>query len=892
MADDFDFEKTFHDLTGYEPFPWQREMYHLIVKGEPPKSCQIPTGLGKTSVIAIWLIALAKNPVVVPRRLVYVVNRRTVVDQSTEEAKKIRDNLRNLTELHRSLGPTELAISTLRGQFADDREWSADPSRPAVIVGTVDMIGSRLLFSGYGLGFKLKPLHAGFLGQDVLLIHDEAHLEPAFQELLIAIEKEQERSNEFKRFCVMELSATSREEEEPFQLTEEERNPPEVIRDPPTRPIEVVWRRLKAKKGIAFHEPEGDKEKVADRVGKLARQYSDSHPGCAVLVFVNLLEDVATVRKTLKDEHVQFLTGTLRGLERDRMADPRKETGCPIFARFLKPPRPGADEKDLWRITPTPGTVYLVCTSAGEVGIDITADHMVCDLTAFDRMAQRFGRVNRFGAGDANIDIVHHATPEKKEPDPNEVARWTTLELLKEMPQAGERRSASPLSLMRLRRREDLASKFKSAFTPPPTILPVSDILFDAWALTTIRDELPGRPHVGPYLHGVTDSDPPETHVAWREEVEHLSQLFTLKQLQELLDDYPIKPHELLRDRSDRVFKHISVLDERHSDKMVWVWLLDDDGTVKVLKLKDLADEDKRDRINSRTILLPPSVGGLSNGMLDGNAEFVEGRPYDVSGEWLDENDQSRRARQWENEEPPPGMRLDRVVEVRTADGDDEAESKKWFWFVRPNSADDDGSKTSRYAILWDHHTRDVEHEAARFADALLSDEQSLHTALVLAARFHDLGKLRRAWQRGIGNDDYPVKAYAKSGLLPDGSKMRPREITEYYRHEFGSLTDILDEGKEFKRQLEQQPEEVRDLVLHLIAAHHGRARPHFDLDEGFDSERPRSHADRISSEVPRRFARLQRRHGRWGLAYIESLLRAADYAASAEPSKTSEGES
>jgi len=67
-----------------------------------------------------------------------------------------------------------LAISTLRGQFADNREWSADPSRPAVICGTVDMIGSRLLFSGYGVGFKSRPLHAGFLGQDALLIHDEA----------------------------------------------------------------------------------------------------------------------------------------------------------------------------------------------------------------------------------------------------------------------------------------------------------------------------------------------------------------------------------------------------------------------------------------------------------------------------------------------------------------------------------------------------------------------------------------------------------------------------------------------------------------------------------------------------------------------------------------------
>jgi len=50
-----------------------------------------------------------------------------------------------------------LAISTLRGELADNREWQTDPARPAIIVGTVDMIGSRLLFSGYGAGRSYGP---------------------------------------------------------------------------------------------------------------------------------------------------------------------------------------------------------------------------------------------------------------------------------------------------------------------------------------------------------------------------------------------------------------------------------------------------------------------------------------------------------------------------------------------------------------------------------------------------------------------------------------------------------------------------------------------------------------------------------------------------------------
>ena len=85
---------------------------------------------------------------------------------------------------------------------------------------------------------------------------------------------------------------------------------------------------------------------------------------------------------------------------------------------------------------------------------------------------------------------------------------------------------------------------------------------------------------------------------------------------------------------------------------------------------------------------------------------------------------------------------------------------------------------------------------------------------------------------------------------------------------------------------------EQQDLVLHIIATHHGRGRPHFPADEAFDPEPNGRDANAVARVVPRRFARLQRKYGRWGLAYLESLLRAADYAASASPSKfETEGE-
>ena len=502
------FDETFTALTGHPPFPWQVALYDdWFHHGKIPPSCNLPTGLGKTSVIAVWLIALA-NGAKVPRRLVYVVNRRTVVDQTTVEVEKYRNRLVEcpaLLDRLRAMGgdevvipfrPQPLAISTLRGQFADNRAWSADPSRPAVICGTVDMIGSRLLFSGYGVGMRSKPLHAGFLGQDALLVHDEAHLEPAFQELITSIEREQKRCKEFGTFRVMALTATSRGGGEVFELTKEEKAiPPELPE--PSQPIHYVWQRMKSKKGLKFEAAKRDA--VATRIGEMARdQWKDS--GKAVLVFVRTIDDVKTVREELTKkrkngaedslqgvagEQIQVLTGTLRGLERDRMANPRQPEGCPVFARFLPPPAQDAPEAEQWKVTPRPGTVFLICTSAGEVGVDLSADHMVCDLSTLDSMAQRFGRVNRRGEGAAMIDVVYEMDPNPKPPSPTfEAARWESKKVLERLPACDwidRPHDASPSALGVLMKALTDEER-DAAFAPMPTILPTTDILFDAWA--------------------------------------------------------------------------------------------------------------------------------------------------------------------------------------------------------------------------------------------------------------------------------------------------------------------------------------------------------------------------------------------------------------------------
>ena len=641
----FSFHQTFELLTGFSPLPWQQALSERFASGANhiPSRCDLPTGLGKTSVVAIWLIALANNPGSIPRRLVYVVNRRTVVDQTTEEVEKIRHNLVKpeladfLTAL-KSLCAIDcdcpLAISTLRGQFADNREWSADPCRAALIAGTVDMIGSRLLFSGYGIGFKTKPLHAGFLGQDTLLVHDEAHLEPAFQKLLTQIEEEQKRCGDARMLRVMELSATtrvdnsasSRHAAEPFGLTEDEEEKSPLVKE-----------RLRAPKKLSLI-PLEDPKKLPDKLAEFALCRKASNR--AILVFARSVEHVEKIANTLRKEQVAVLTGTLRGKERDELVN------TPVFRRFCPPSSSPAGE-------PVPlaqGTAYLICTSAGEVGLNISGDDLICDLSTFESMAQRFGRVNRFGKRtDTEISVIHPVKFDTGKPMEERLEK--TLALLQKLD--GD---ASPGALRNLD-----ATACSNAFSPEPTILTPSDILFDSWSLTSIKGALPGRPPVENYLHGIVENELPETQVAWREEVGVITEeLCETYRPADLLAEYPLKPHELLRDRSDRVWNHLAEIAARTSKqgRQFPVWLIGPNGEVQIFALDQLADKRAKERIHHCTLLLPPDAGGLEKGLLNGKSEHAD----DVADIFDDHNQQWRRVRVWDTDskmrDKAKGMRL------------------------------------------------------------------------------------------------------------------------------------------------------------------------------------------------------------------------------------------
>ncbi|MFV0438773.1 MAG: type I-U CRISPR-associated helicase/endonuclease Cas3 [Desulfopila sp.] len=924
------FADFFRTVTGHQPFPWQARLFATFATGRFPTNASIPTGLGKTSVVAIWLFALAMHPENVPRRLVYVVNRRTVVDQTTAEVENLRTALAKepmLTEVSNQLrqlcalplpspDAPPLAISTLRGQFVDNLEWSVDPARPAVIIGTVDMIGSGLLFSRYTVGFRLRPHHAAFLAQDALLIHDEAHLEPAFQHLLETIVAEQARCNDPRKLQVIELTATTRTASvgESFGISQEDRK------------NDFVKKRLNAVKKLILR-PVDEKEKVCDVITKTAEAFILGESERAVLIFVRTVEDVTKIATVLKkkagEDKVLTLTGTMRGRERDKLVT------HPLFRRFL----PMGGHKP--EVT---GTVFLVATSAGEVGVNISADELICDISTFESMAQRFGRVNRFGQrDDSTITVVvpsefSHSKKlkereeavaagkkgaEKKLRETTDkealgIARERTLALLLNLD--GD---ASPAALERLPSRERAL-----AFSPPPRMRVATALQFDAWALTSIRKPIAARPPIAPYLHGEAEWQPAETSVAWREELDVIRDevLTAVYRPKDLLDDFPLKPHELLRDTSTRIARMLSARIEafwhespqkKTPEDIPCAWLVKEDGAIQILRLVESTDlitayRKKKNRnprqkellkkheddlaisLTNTTLILPASLGGIDSeqGLFIADAKSGN-NATDVSAI------KNSRLRCYSPsvtlpEEYASSYRLVRAIDTEI--GKEEPTSsptRYWLWLEARKSVNGRKRSAAQPETLAAHTAATVANTAAiagkLFPATPAAGEPHISKCLCAAGQGHDKGKDRHSWQQGIGNSGYdPGKP--ETILAKSGDSARTRHLAAKYRHEFGSINTITAANLSDRKEDILAPFSAieRDSILHLIAAHHGRARPHFSGDEVLDYTLSPEVGAQVAMEVPLRFARMQRRFGRWGLTWLESFLRAADYAASA----------
>lgn len=189
-----DFPAVFRAATGHEPRAYQERLAARLAAGDVPPILDVPTGMGKTlAVLLAWLYALAADAGAarrVARRLHLVVDRRVVVDDAHRCARDLERRLARadagpLAQLaavvreRLDLAPDEpvLEVRRLRGGLPRDlTEHTRNPARPAIVLGTLDMACSRLLFRGYQLSPRRRSIDAALTGLDSWWVLDEAHL--------------------------------------------------------------------------------------------------------------------------------------------------------------------------------------------------------------------------------------------------------------------------------------------------------------------------------------------------------------------------------------------------------------------------------------------------------------------------------------------------------------------------------------------------------------------------------------------------------------------------------------------------------------------------------------------------------------------------------------------
>jgi len=701
MSDQDWFKQQFGNLTHHSPYPWQVNLFNSFIEGVIPSNINLPTGVGKTNAIVVWLLARARNPTF-PRRLVYVVDRRSVVDQATKVVEElvanlspeIRDALADLTLPDEAV----LGVSSLRGEFEDNEEWSKMPFRPSVLVGTVDKVGSALMFSSYGDGCYRRPLAAGLLGNDTLIIFDECHLVPAFETLLRNIEKAQ---GKLKPFFVMTMSATSSGDD--FVLSDEDLK------------NEILGKRLNAAKKLRLY-------KSSPQVVKSIVKLSQENPPRRTIVFVNSPRAAVEVAESLKlhFDDVISLTGTIRGKERDDLLD------NPVFQAFMVQQSPAEPH-------------FLVATSAGEVGIDLTCDRMITDMTRAASFVQRAGRVNRFGESEnAEICVVF------KESEVEKFGQEPDLQFIRDLD--GDASCDAVYA-----RREQLA-----VITPKTSVIPkLEPAVLDVLSMTSLNHSV----NVGEYLRGNASSSR-GVEVAWRTEVPLLAGMSEYD-FDAYMKRMRVLSFEKLHETEKRV---LEVLEEL--DPTTELIVVDAMGERHVTMASAI---DKGDLLDG-LLILPPSAGGLASGML--SSSNVDGADLDIA--CIQHKHHEARVRILCTADTVPPL----------AANEKELFNKEVGGQVLIVRKVKDRKRTLR--VFLSDHSEEVRVMARTFAEKAGLDAE-LVAALELAGQKHDIGKANPIWQvaaRGSARGE----AIAKGGM-----RFNPSALNGY-RHEFESMAQTENE--------------------------------------------------------------------------------------------------
>ena len=908
-----EFVEFFYAIHKNDPFPWQKRLMKQVLEREKwPDVIDIPTGAGKTAALDVAVFAMSCRPKF-PRRIVFVIDRRIVVDQVFKRAKKIRDSIDGANNgvlakvgerLRNYGGGKQLGIAMLRGGIPLDNEWASRPDQPWVVVSTVDQFGSRLLFRGYGTSHSMRPIHAGLAGNDCLVILDEVHLSVPFEHTL-------ERLAHLKspylgrRFAVVAMSATpGRQDVDRFVLD-------------PAKDLdgcEELSRRIRAKKTaelVKIPNPDAIPGKVLDII-KSTRGKLDSVRSVGVVV-----NRVATARNTfraLQDaKHDVFLiTGRMRPLDRVDVLK-RIET-------IVDPDREAPD-----------GLAVVVATQAIEVGADFSFDGMITECAPVDSLRQRFGRLDRRGRHqDARAYILGPRSvinSPKSDPVYGDAIKVTWAELQQRKKSDGTL-YAGPLDW----------NKFPAYASAPKLEAPLlQKTHLDAWVQTNPEPII--QPSIEWFLHGKHSEHLPDVSVVWRRDIST-----------EALKVVPPRRAECVQASISETRKWLSNKEDAEKQEGAG----DVQSGWKIWRGHELVDGNVKDIRPGDTVVAHPGMGGLMGGICTGgelsSVQSDAGSEGPVGGTWdpsstdmvkdigdraqiahgaratlrLDDPELIKTDPPQPSDEDYADMpireRMDRWLKELGGDIDsdircivDRLGSGYEILYVAGSKMPDGGyyvlvqrrvdtttmrgtdeseSQIGTGVTLRTHmdgvgtRVRDTARRL-HLPDAIAND-------LYLAGTLHDIGKVDRRFQEQlVGGDPVEMARHGEplAKSLPDvrGAKSYPKGM----RHEVASVAMVESNPDVMSKAVD------KDLVLHLIGTHHGYGRPlpaiirdpkPQTLSYEHDGYRMESISDladsNLAASMAERFWRLTDRYGYYGLAWLEAIFRLSDHQQSAEESK------
>ena len=922
-----DFADFFRALWERDPFPWQSRLAAMAGAGEWPRVVALPTAAGKTAIIDIWLhrllcdLAADSTQRKTPLRLFYVVDRRIIADAAFARAETIREKLRTasgdspLAAAREILGAqfdnsddgdSPLQTVLLRGGVRREPQWCKNPGAAAVCCGTVDQIGSRLLFRGYGVSDRATPIHAALVGADSLIALDEAHISGAFAETLTSLRDLRRPPLNGERklpFHFLQMTATPGETDAPFGLEEKDRkNRVLKKRFVAKKPARIIV--VKSPKASDSNPP--SKAAVANSLDKLVvSNLRDEaigfakRPGGAIAVVANTVRTARAVFESLPQESEKILlTGRMRALDRDAILEKHS-------ARFRAENRASGG-----------APLFVVATQCIEVGADFDFDAMATELAPLDCLRQRFGRLNRLGARVESPAAIVWAESDLKTTE----KRLSLTEKRLPFYGAATRETAGYLQKQAVdgvvdfgvfAQQEQKAPPPK-CFAPKKSPAPLLPAYLKMWFSTNPRPSADPTPSL--FLRG--EPSPAEAQIVWRADapIDLDASEETVEVWRANLIESPPASGETLSlplwaarrwlagggfdcgglsdieggendDNAKAKTESTRVIRWRGDDTDIVAGDKINDGDVVVVAaafggcdewgfnpqakepVEDLAEaaawEAKRRKVSARFCR---ALDGDNWEQIAQWAQAAGNRPRGEDTARLAVIVGKERAAATEI------LRAARDLRLLSLSGNDDYENGFCVSGTMPRA----GGRTQAALVSLEDHSQAVKALARRFAAALpMPDEWK--RAVELAAEWHDAGKAAPSFQAILECDKAGV--WAKSKYPPRGDQFRDR-------HEFISVR-LAEKSDEFRATA---GDNFFDLALWLVGVHHGHGRVLPRPPRGAAArERKESVIWRSTQiDLPHRLAevgagwasratRLLRDIDPWELALLESIVRLAD---------------